>query len=88
MENETNFNCPCNSPFCPENSTEIGRAILTQFNNIDEATLETIFELFDSFDIVDHQPMRDVISDDGLSAILDLFENPSWALWERQFLNV
>jgi hypothetical protein len=86
MENEINFNCPCNSPFCPDNLTEVNRTIVTELNNVDEATIENIFELFDSFDVDDHQPKHDEINDGD--ALLDLFENPSWALWERQFLNV
>ena len=88
MEDKSKKICGCNSPFCPDNLTGNDALAVAELNKMDEATSDAIYELFDSFNIVNHQPFRDVISDYKLSAILDLFENPSWALWERQFLNV
>jgi hypothetical protein len=88
MEDKSKNMCGCNSTFCPDNLTGNDALAVAELNKMDEATSDAIYELFDSFNIVNHQPFRDVISDYKLSGILDLFENPSWALWERQFLNV
>lgn len=86
MEDKTKYKCGCNNAFCPDNLTENDALAVAQLNKVDEATCESIYELFDSFDILDYQPKHDENND--ADSYLDLFENPNWVLWERQFLNV
>jgi hypothetical protein len=85
MEDKRNM-CGCNSAFCPDNLTENDALAVAELNKVDEATCDAIYELFDSFDVDDYQPKHDEIIEHD--SYLDLFENPSWLLWERQFLNV
>jgi len=93
MENfknkENNINevfCLCESESCTKRDEVNLFLKIKKASQVDEASFESITDSWDSFDVDDFMPERELVED--YTCDLDLEFNPDWLLWETEIMYV